>query len=160
MCGWSENCERSKSNNSNTWSTWPRGVIKVEECSTNTVFCVFVCVGMCNKFFHEFTILQHRSLQTDRKGERERFMNGLQGSDLVAGTGTDMLTAEEEECGGEGAQNVFKQKKSRNAWRNKVGEWGWIDERMEGCVAQTEEEATSSLLNVLVPSYVICLGKM
>lgn len=45
-------------------------------------------------------------------------MNGLQGSDLVPGTGRDTLTAEE---GGGVVRDFFRWKKSWNAGRGKRG---------------------------------------
>lgn len=69
--------------------------------------CVQACVINYTSCIHNFPVQE-----TNRKRESNRFMNGQQGSDLAAGAGTDMLTAE----GRGGAVRCFRQKKSRNAW--------------------------------------------
>lgn len=87
--------------------------------------CCVIDSFMDSQFFHPL----HRSPQTDRKGEkeRERFMNGQRGSDVVPGTGRDTLTAE-----GEGGVRWFFLwwKKSWNAGRRKrrMDDWmkGWM----------------------------------
>lgn len=79
-------------------------------------------INGCDEFFHGFSIPYigvHR--QTDKKEKRfGRFMNGQQGSDVVPGTGRDMLTAE-----GGGIMRGFFWKTSWNAGR---GEWSGVED--------------------------------
>lgn len=96
-------------------------------------------------------------------------MNGLRGSDLVPGTGRDTLTAE-----GGGAVRFFwgggrsrgmlgeVSRRSEDGWVK-----GWMEvgrcrlKRMSLFILQAANHPSpSSASDVLVPSYVICLGEM
>lgn len=123
MCFWSEisSCGRSKCKGTDTWNSWPEGVMKEgERMATGVMRCV-INSFMEPQFFHPI----HRSPPTDRRkrGERDLWM----GSEaLVPGTGRDTLPAER---GGGAAWVFFAGGRSRGMLG---GEWDWMDGGMDG----------------------------
>lgn len=97
-----------------TCNTWSKGVIKEERdgCKNNV---------LCNKIIHGFSI-PYTGVQRQTGKERGRFMNGQQGSDVVPGTGRDMLKAE----GGGVVRGFLGGKEVVECWERRGVEDGWM----------------------------------